>query len=233
MLIFLDVETTGLEANDLLCSIALLYDNKYLYELVNEGKKILAEASSINHITNEMLQGKSSFKESEAHRVLQKYNSPEHTLVAHNIKFDLEKLALSGLHWKGGIIDTLKVTKHLVPECELFALQVLRYELKLYKEEEVEKSHYGIKDALVAHNALSDAVVTKQLYSYLEGLSSEEEMGELSFQNVLLEKFTFGKYKGRYIEEICLNDRNYVQWLLTSKIDEDMSYSINYYLEGC
>jgi len=232
MLIFLDLETTGLELNDKICSIAILYEDKYIYEVVYEGKKILAEASSINHITNEMLKGKGTFKESKAFEFLEKYNTPQHTLIAHNINFDIEKLAASGVMWKGEVIDTLKVTKHLIPECELFSLQVLRYELKLYRDEAKQKLHYGIKDALVAHNALSDAVVTKQLFSYLEDLSSKERMSELTFMNILLEKFSFGKHKGKYIEEVCINDRNYVEWLLSNDIDEDVKYSINYYIQG-
>jgi len=232
VLIFLDLETTGLSQEDKICSIALLYEDKFIYELLNEGKKIPSEASSIHHITNEDIQGKKTFLESEAFQFLDKHNSDANTLVAHNIRFDLEKLSSSGFIWKGDVIDTLKVTKHLIPECELFSLQFLRYELKLYREELKEKEKYGIKDALFAHNALGDAVVCKLLFSNLLDLSSEGEMKELSFKHVLLEKLSFGKYKGRYIEDICMNDRSYVQWLLTSDIDEDMKYSVNYYLKG-
>ena len=232
MLIFLDLETTGLEVNDKICSISILYDAEYKYELINEGKKIPPQASAIHHIKNEDIQGKVVFSESEIYTFLQKYNNLDNTLVAHNIKFDLEKLASHNLLWRGAIIDTLKVTKHLIPECELFSLQVLRYELLLYRQEEEIKKRYGIKDALLAHNALGDAVVLKLLFEYLEELSSVDMMQELSFKNVLLEKFSFGKYKGRYIEEICLNDRSYVEWMLGSDIDEDMKYSINHYLQG-
>lgn len=236
MLIFLDLETTGLESEDKICSIAIIVideaENYYKYELINEGKKIPAEASSIHHITNEMIKNGPAFIESEIFEFLQKNNSDENTLIAHNIKFDLEKLSSSGISWKGDIIDTLRVTKHLIPECELFSLQVLRYELKLYKEEDKESLKCGIKDALIAHNALSDALVLKLLFAYLLELSNENEMKELSFKNVLIEKFGFGKYKGKYIEEISMNDRAYLEWMLTSvsDLDEDLRYSINYYL---
>ena len=232
MLIFLDLETTGLSQEDKICSIALLYEDKFIYELLNEGKKIPSEASSIHHITNENIEDKKTFLESEAFQFLEQHNSDTNTLVAHNIKFDLEKLASAGIIWKGDVIDTLKVTKHLIPECELFSLQFLRYELRLYQEELKEKEKYGIKDALFPHNALSDTVICKLLFTHLLNLSSEDKMKELSFKNVLLEKLSFGKYKGRYIEDICINDRGYAQWLLTSDIDEDMRYSVNYYLEG-
>nr|WP_321266274.1 exonuclease domain-containing protein [uncultured Sulfurimonas sp.] len=229
MLIFLDVETTGLQENDMLCSIGIIGlsadDEMTIYELVNEGKKILPEASSINHITNEMLKNQVNFKDTKAFKFLEKHNNEDAIIIGHNIKFDLEMLEKSGFKFKGEIIDTLRVTKHLIPECEQFSLQFLRYELKLYKQE---------KEQLQAHNALSDARVVKNLYEYLLKIASKHEMLELSFKNVLLSKFEFGKYKGRYIEEISMIDRGYLEWMLGNilDLDEDLRYSIKYYLEG-
>lgn len=232
MLIFLDLETTGVGANDKICSIALLSEEKHYYSLINEQKKIPAEASAVHHITNEDIKEAPAFTQSAVYDFLKKHNTTEHTLVAHDTPFCIEKLASHGLLWQGATVDTRKVIKHLEPECEQFSLQFLRYELQLYKQEKEIASLYGIKDALCAHNALSDAVVVALLYEYLASLSSLEEMQELTFKRVLLEKFSFGKYKGRYIEEICMSDRAYVVWLLGSEIDEDIKYSINYYLEG-
>ncbi|RUM64196.1 MAG: 3'-5' exonuclease [Sulfurimonas sp.] len=232
MLIFLDTETTGLSAEDVICSIAFIDDESYEYELVNEGKKISAEASSIHHITNEMIKDTSTFKKSSIYKYLEVHNRDSNTLVVHNIQFALEMLAKASFIWKGGVIDTLRVSKHLIAECEGFSLQLLRYELKLYKGEVKLQEQYGIKDALVAHNALSDALVTKLLFLYLKEMASEEEMHSLSFKEVLLEKFSFGKHKGKYIEEVCINDTSYARWLLVSGTDEDMKYSINHYLQG-
>ena len=236
MLIFLDIETKGLEVDDKICSISIIEEksHKYLYELINEGKKITSEASSVHHITNEMLKNRPTFKESEIFQFLHDNNQIENIIVAHNVKYHVEKLIASGFIWKGGIIDTLRVTKHLIPECELFSLQLLRYELKLYRQEPKEKELLGIKNALYAHHALADTIVTKLLFAYLLEFCDEEKMSELSFKNVLIDKFTFGKYKGKYIEEIYMSDRGYLVWMLSSAtdIDEDVKYSINYYLQG-
>ncbi len=238
MLIFIDIETTGLERDDKICSVALvIVDEKKLsckYELVNEGKKIPPQASSIHHITNEMIKEKAAFKESEIYNFLQENNSEENTLIAHNIKFDIEKLSSAGVTWKGDLIDTLRVTKHLIPECEFFSLQVLRYELKLYRDEEKLKDELGIKDALSAHNALSDALSVKLLFNSLEELATVDKMKELSFENVLIQKLGFGKYSGKYIEEVAMNDRGYLEWMLhsVSDLDEDLKYSVQHYLEG-
>jgi DNA polymerase-3 subunit epsilon/exodeoxyribonuclease X len=145
------------------------------------------------------------------------------TLIAHNVKFDLQKLSAAGLEWKGKVVDTLRVTKHLIPECEYFSLQVLRYELQLYKRE---------NESFMAHHALGDAHVVKFLYEYLLDLASQEQMCELSFKKVLLEKLEFGKYAGKYIEEIAISDRSYLEWMLAniSDLDEDLHYSILYHL---
>lgn len=239
MLIFLDIETTGLEAEDKICSIGLIaIDNDKIvikYELVNEGKKIPAEASSIHHITNEMIKDKCSFKESFIYNFLQENNNINTKLIAHNINFILPKLLASGFKYKGSVVDTLRVTKHLIPECELFSLQVLRYELKLYKNEKKEALKLGIKEDIIAHNALSDALIVKLLFMYLLDFCDIEKMEELSMKNVLLSKFEFGKYKGHYIEEIATNNRNYLEWMLENilDLDDDLRYSIKYYLKGC
>ena len=228
MLIFLDVETTGLEIDDKICSVGIvaLKDNELIekYELVNELKKIPPKASSIHHITNEMIADKKRFKGGEIYHFLELHNNIDTTIVAHNVKFDLDKLLSGGLVWNGGVIDTLRVTKHLIPECEYFSLQFLRYELKLYKNEQRQ---------LYAHHALDDAHVTKNLYEYLLDFVTEERMQALSFEPVLLQKMNFGKFSGRYIEDIALNERGYLEWVLANivDLDEDLRYSITYFLQ--
>jgi len=237
MLIFLDIETTGLEEEEKIVSLALiaLEDGSCYakYDLVNEGKKIPAKASSIHHITNEMIRGKPKLKESETYKFLQAQNLPTTTLIAHNIKFDLKMLLACGFEFCGEIIDMLRVTKHLIPECENFSLQFLRYELKLYRDEEREALACSMESEIRSHNALSDALVDKLLYNYLLEIASKDEMCELSFKKVLMQKFNFGKYEGRYIEEISICDRGYLEWMLMNilDLDEDLRYSINYYLE--
>jgi len=228
MLIFLDTETTGIEAQDKIVSISLLIlENKELtqiYELVNEGKKIPPLASSINHITFEMIKAKTTLVKSKAFEFLKNNNLASTTIIGHNIKFDLEKLSLSGFNFIGNIIDTLGVTKHLIPECDIYSLQFLRYELRLYKQE---------KELIQAHHALSDTILIKRLYYYLLDIANKEDMIELSLKNVLMQKFEFGKYNSRYIEEICMSDSKYVEWMLSNivDLDEDLRYSVSYYLD--
>jgi DNA polymerase-3 subunit epsilon/exodeoxyribonuclease X len=225
MTLFLDLETTGLESNDKILSIALLGKDIEVYELVNNGKKIPPLASSINHITNEMIKDKPKLEDTKAYEILQVNNNKNTTIIGHNIKFDLEKLSENGFFFEGNAIDTLRVTKHLIPECEFFSLQFLRYELKLYRQEE---------KTLVAHNALDDVKVIKFLYEYLLDIESSKKMIELSTKNVLMQKLNFGKHNSKYIEDIAINDRLYLEWILLNiqDLDEDLKYSINYFLRG-
>lgn len=236
MLIFLDLETTGLLSDDRICSIGIIavdeQESFSIYELVNEGKKISAEASSINHITNEMIKGRPSLKESRAWKFLSEHNQENSTLIAHNINFDLAMLQESGFVWQGRTLDTLRVTKHLIPECEQFSLQFLRYELKLYRDELQEALRLGLENGIMPHNALSDALHVKLLYECLLQIKDHDTLVELTQKNVLMQKFDFGKYSGRYIEEISMYDRGYLEWMLLniSDLDEDMKYTLKSYL---
>jgi len=51
---------------------------------------------------------------------------------------------------------------------------------------------------------------------------------------VLIQKLDFGKYSGRYIEEITMCDRGYLEWMLSNiaDLDEDLRYSIERYLSS-
>lgn len=239
MLLFLDFETTGLESSDKICSAGIIvYEDENIfceYELINEGKKIPPKASSIHHITNEDIKGKPSFKDSKTWSILEKYNHEESTLIAHNAPFELEILQKHDLFWSGKVIDTLRTTRHLIPECEFFSLQFLRYELKLYKEEqkELQKCVKNRDESRCnAHNALCDALYVKLLYNYLLDIKNHLELVELSSKRVIVEKLDFGKYGGRYIEEISMCDRGYLEWMVQNieDMDEDLRYSIKRYL---
>lgn len=37
---------------------------------------------------------------------------------------------------------------------------------------------------------------------------------------------TFGKYKGEYLEDVAVEDRNYLEWLLTQDISEEFREEI-------
>jgi DNA polymerase-3 subunit epsilon/exodeoxyribonuclease X len=236
MLIYIDVETTGLELKDRICCIGIIAVDDdgactTLFEYINPQQKLKPHAMMIHHITNEMVKEAPIFKASEALAWLQKHNSSANTLIAHHAGFDLEMLIKEGFIWQGEVIDTLKCMKHLVEDCEAFSLEFLRYELQLYKSEQEVAERLNI--TITPHNAISDALHVKMVHEYLKTLADDERLIELTRTAVVMQKFTFGKYKGRYIEEIAMQDRGYLEWMLHNiHDDEDLHYTVEYYL-GC
>lgn len=232
MTIVLDTETTGLDVKDRICALGLVMDGAIHYELIRPGKKIPPEASAIHHITNEMVENSPSFAESDSYELIQSFNNGEHTLVSHNAPFDLAMLQKEGITWQGEIIDTLKCAKALMDDLEGYSLQFLRYELRLYRYEEDFFEQYGINPT--AHNAISDALHTRMVYEYLLDLASHEQLTQLSQARLLLTRLPFGKYAKKRIETVALKDPAYLKWMLESlmDMDEDLRYSIEYYLRG-
>lgn len=235
MLIYLDLETTGLDKKDRICSIGLIGKEAQNLltqsDLIRPPKKIRPDAMAVHHITNEMVRKAPLFDESASAAWLHEHNNTDNILIAHNIEFDLGMMQKEGLVWQGGMIDTLKCTKHLIAEIDHFSLQYLRYELGIYKNEYEAAEELGID--LVAHTAMSDALHVKLLHEYLNDMADDDRLMELTVERALVKKFIFGKYKGRYIEEIAMRDRAYLQWMLESMfdMDEDLRYSVQYYLK--
>lgn len=235
MLCYLDVETTGLETRDRICSIGMVVEDEEgmhcFTQRVDPGMRIPPEAMAVHHITNEMAQDAPDFEATEAATVLATLNRPETILVGHNLAFDLQMLAKEGVTWQGGMIDTLKCTRHLLgSEISRFSLQYLRYELRLYREEAALAVDLGVE--LRAHDALSDALHTRLLHRYLREMADDETLMTLTTEQALVHKLNFGKYTGKYIEDIARRDAAYLTWMLNSlsDLDEDLRYSIEYYL---
>lgn len=232
---YIDLETTGLEEKDRICSIALIHGEEGMqrvdYDLVNPGKKVPPSAMAVHHLTNEMLEGAPAFETTAAAAALARLNTPDTVLVGHNLAFDLAMLAKEGVTWQGGMIDTLKCTKHLLgSEIDHFSLQFLRYELRLYRDEAALAAALGI--TLLAHDARSDALHALLLHRYLGAMADEAMMMTLTTEHALVHKLTFGKYGGKFIEDVARRDPSYLQWMLESlsDLDEDLRYSIGYYL---
>lgn len=220
MLIFLDIKTTGSEFDDKICATGIVGGDDYFFELINDGKKIVPEAAASHHISNEAIKNKPEFIQSKSYQFLRELNDND-LLVVHDYDFAYRMLSSYGLRVSSKIIDTKKVAKHIISDIQRFDLQYLRYELRLFNTKEV------------VYKPLEDVFVIKSLFEYLLQSVDEEKMLDLSFENVLLEKFSFGKYNGRYIEEIVRSDPKYLQWMLSlDTLDADLRHTIEYYLQG-
>jgi len=238
--ILLDTETTGVEETDRICQLAFLVLDKNGMEahesLCKPPLPISLKAMSIHHITNEMVENKPPFWESESGKKLKELNKEENILIIQNAPFDLGMLAKEGFEWKGQLVDTLRCIKHLEPQHESHALQYLRYALGFYKEEETIAQQLGVE--IKAHDALGDVIVLNLLMKYLVAKVNRDigRLVELTRTPILYETITFGaKYKrgeDRY-EDLVKKDRQYLEWALNNlALDDDVKYSISYYLNG-
>jgi len=241
--VLFDTETTGNQENDRIIQVgAMIVHNKDNIEVIDElcstTVPISIEAMEVHNITPETIEGKPPYADTTFAKSIETYNAPENYLIAHNIKFDLGMIEKEGFKNHYTLIDTVRVSKHLLPDSPAHRLQYLRYALDLYKNEEEEAKRRGI--TVKAHDAIGDVLVMKLLLSKLVQLTQErfpginpmQKMAELTNTPVLIKTFKFGKYKDRDIEEVAREDMGYLQWMHKNlDLDEDLKFTLEQYLQ--
>ena len=227
MFIFLDTETTGNGLDDRLCQIAFKPENGDAFSgLFNPGRPISIDAMVVHHITDKMVADKQSFQESDEYDELQNLVSDiNNVIVAHNARFDMQMLNAEGINTTR-VICTLKLARYLdkngvIPK---YNLQYLRYFLDLDVDAK-------------AHDASGDILVLEALFERLKVkfldneklIDPAQEMINISNNPVLMPRMPFGKHKGMLFSEV---PQDYLQWLSTTELDEDMAYTVNYHLKA-
>jgi len=226
MFIFIDTETTGTGTEDRLCQIAFKPEGgPAVCETFNPGMPISIEAMTIHHITNRMVQGKPLFRGSDIHTKLQNLVAGENNvIVAHNARFDVDMLNREGIY-PPRVICTIKLARYLdkngvIPK---YNLQYLRYFLDL----EIEA---------MPHSALGDILVLEGVFNRIRAKFRKngqledpvEEMIRISSSPIRIPRMPFGKHKGELFSEM---PPDYLEWLLTTELDEDMAYTVRKHLE--
>jgi len=240
--ILFDTETTGNQENDRIIQVgAMVFHNREIEvydELCSTSEEISIEAMEVHNITPNIIADKPPYQKTEFATRLDALNRPENYLIAHNIQFDLGMVEKEGFVNQYQLIDTVRCAKHLYPELSYHRLQYLRYALELYKDEEAEAGKIGI--TIKAHEAIGDVLILKLLLSKLTQRCKTafpddkimEKLVELTNTPVMMKTFKFGKYKGKEIEEIALEDRGYLTWMRKNlDLDEDLTYTLDHYLE--
>lgn len=251
-LIFLDTETTGNNLKeDRLCQICYKFedikDDKGKItkrgEIVTRNFKptipISIKAMSVTNITNKIVENEEAFEGSETAKKLQKILDGN-ILVAHNAKFDIAILESDGVKVSNNIC-TLRLARYLDIDCEVpeYSLQFLRY-------------YYEMELDVVAHNAEGDVLVLEALFEHLYKQAEEraefsdddiakkrrkiiiQRMLDISAKPSIIKRFVFGKYNGRKLTEVAMEDRGYLEWLLRIKReedDEDWIYTLEHFLK--
>lgn len=217
----IDTETTGIGPEDKAVEVAgLLIDEfgkvyKSVEQVLDPGIPIPPIASSIHHLTDELVLGKPALTD-----VLHLFNDEEYDyVVAHNAKFDQVYLPLDK-PW----ICTWKCALRLFPEAPSYSNQVLRYWLRLPV---VERGGH-------AHRALYDVEVTTQLFYRMLSMATTEApwvgMAKLTEIPALLRKVNFGVHKDKLWSEV---PRSYLNFILfkSSGWDENILHTANYWYE--
>jgi len=242
--IILDTETTGTNEEDRIIQLGYIVlgakDVEVHNEFCSSDIPISFGAMEVHGITPEMIEGKPKCTEMASYKRLLELNTPDNYMIIHNAPFDLKMLEKEGFQTQMKVIDTLRVAKHVMPEEEAHRLQYFRYKMGLYKEEQKEAESLGI--VVKAHDAIGDVLVLKLFLSKLRqvveqkypGENPVEKMVDLTNTPILIQTFRFGKHKGKKLQEVAIEDAGYLRWMLGNmeNLDDDMRYSINYYLES-
>ena len=242
--ILFDTETTGNQEKDRIIQIGgMIVRGKAEIEVYDELRStdvpISIEAMEVHNITPDIITNKPAFVQTDFYKKVNEYNQPENYLIAHNISFDLGMLKKEGFENRYTLIDTVRCARHLFADMPYHRLQYLRYALELYEEEDAEAKKLGV--TIKAHDAIGDVLVMKLLLSRLVQEVRKQfpddnimkKLAELTQTPVLMKTFKFGKYKGSEIEEIANEDMGYLKWMRkTLDLDEDMTYTLDYYLKG-
>lgn len=217
-LVFLDTETTGNNLlTDRLFQVCYSFEDKVYSEYFKPEVPISVKSQSITHVTNKMVGDKPSFADSQMKKNLQELLQ-NNILVAHNAVFDICMLSHEGVEVPK-FICTLRVARFLDEESLIpeYNLQFLRY----FHEFDIDAG---------AHDAQGDVLVLKALFKYLytQMFNKYEDkdaviakMVEVSLQPSVFKVFSFGKYKGRKIEEVVEFDKKYLEWLLAQRLQNN------------
>mgnify|MGYP001035462465 CR=1 FL=1 len=222
-ILYFDTETTGVDPeNAYICEVAFLLStyNGFvrnprkdfrLQELILPPEPVPPEASAIHHLTNEMLQGKPSLDDI-SDRINDMVTEADY-ICAHNIPYDLTilKRQLPDIFnkVKDDIkLDSLRLSRHVWPDIPSHSLQALRYRFNLDTDISGD-----------AHRAMFDSELAQSLVEYIlrENLVTPDSWANLiEFTQSALEVrvFSFGKYRGKLVEDIAAQDRDYIKWLL-------------------
>lgn len=223
-ILFLDTETTGADPSVAeICEIgALLVSYRGLgqaseeisefHSLVRPSDHIPPEASAVHHITDSMVAAAPSARELE--QSLASFTASADYVCAHNAPFDLTILqrqipSVFRRFDESRVVDSLRLARHIWPELPSHALQALRY-------------RFGLGDGLEGdpHRALFDAHLVRRLVHHardsgLLAADSWEKLCDFAKSPLEVLVFNFGKYRGSLVEDIAVQDPQYVTWLLS------------------
>lgn len=204
--IYYDTETTGVRSEkDRIIEIAA-YDpvnNRTFCEFVNPGMPIPPEASSIHHITDDMVANSPSF--AEIGKAFIDFCGDNAVLIAHNndgfdrhfLDAECKRHSLILPPWPQ--VDSLKWSRKYRPDLPKHSLQYLREVFGIAANQ----AHRALDDVIVLHNVFSQMIDDLPIETVIELLSAPS----------VLSKMPFGKHQGTPLSQI---PKSYIKWLAQS-----------------
>ena len=238
-LYFVDVESTGIDLkNDRLIQLAFLKvqgnDIEAFNDLCYTDIEMNDTVVNIHHITNSMLEDKYWPHETDSFIELEKGNKLSNYFIAHGNELDIVMLEHEELILEMQKIDTDKCARLLLKEASSYKLEDLIAQYKLTKKAEAVAKQIGLKD-IDAHDALSDAlwhyVLFELLLERMEG--GIDALVTLTAEPMMLEKITFGKYKGKSFEEIFQKSPLDLVWMYSNMAHDwpDLDFTLSFWLK--
>jgi len=236
---FVDVESTGIDyKNDRLIQLAFLKvqgDKKEAFnDLCYTDIEMNDAVVAIHGITNAMLEEKYWPYETESFQELEKGNLESNYFVSHGNELDLVMLEHEELEIKMQKVDTDRCARLLLKEAPSYKLEDLIKQYGLDKKARSVAQEVGL-ERLDAHNALSDAIwhylIFELLLEKVEGKA--EVLVEMTAKPMLLEKITFGKYKGKTFEEMFEKVPLDFVWMYVNMAPEwpDLAFTLTHWLK--
>ena len=222
---FFDLETTGTNVTkDRIVEISILKifpdgEKESRTWLVNPEIPIPAETTAIHGISDEMVAEKPTFKELSP-KVQEMMKDSD--LAGYNSnKFDIPMLAeeflRAGIDW-----DMSK--KYAVDVQNIFhrmEQRTLSAAYKFYCQRDLENAHSAEADVLATYEILEAQIdryeELQNDISFLADFSNRQKVadyaGFIAFNEDDIEVFTFGKYRGKAVEEVLEKDPGYFGWI--------------------
>jgi exodeoxyribonuclease X len=220
MIRVIDIETTGTDPTSAavveIASVDVTADGAIINEqddYVCPPHPIPPEASAVHHILDEDVAGMPTLLE-----VIPSFRGAD-AYVAHNA--DFERAFIGDHLGQATWVCTYKCALRLWPDLKSHSNQSLRYQLGIVKP-------FGIdRRDLIAHRALSDAIVTAALFVEMIKHAKWVDMVQWSAEPALHTRFSFGKHRGeRYDAHL-----DYCEWMLgQATMDEGAKFSARYWL---
>jgi len=220
----IDIETTGTDPTiDQVIEIASVdvYKAPGGHDITSErsalvfpGVAIPPASSAVHHLIDADVANAKRI-----HEVIVEFDTAN-AYVAHNCAFErsfLDKY-VGEMPW----VCTMKCALRVWPDAPGHSNQVLRYWLG-------HVTPFGrSRESLIAHRALSDAIVTAAIFVDLTKAASWKQLLEWSSEPALYTKFNFGKHKGMKYADVPLD---YLEWIAhKSDMDADAKFSARHWI---